>query len=155
MIPADFLAWIGINFLRWYHRLPSTELYWSTFEDLAVDVVKKAMSRDRYQQITRMLHLAENDKIPDRKSPDYDRMYKIRRSADMLSEKFLENMSCSSHFSIDESMVKFKGRVLQTVPANEADQTRFQSLEPLRFGNRIPVQVRHLLWETSVRNELN
>lgn len=110
IMPCDLLAWLGINFLRGYHRLPSTESYWSLSDDLGVDLVRNSMSRDRYQQITRSLHLAENDLIPDRKSPDYDPIYKIRRFARMLNQKFLDNMSCSARLSIDESMIKFKGR---------------------------------------------
>ena len=51
VIKSELLAWIGINFLRGYHVLPSLSHYWSTGSDLGVPLVNETMSRDRYTQI--------------------------------------------------------------------------------------------------------
>ena len=45
-----------ILILSGYHPLPSRRLYWSMDDDVRVDLVAKAMSRDRYEEIFRFLH---------------------------------------------------------------------------------------------------
>ncbi|KAG5899982.1 hypothetical protein JTB14_034551 [Gonioctena quinquepunctata] len=71
----DILSFIGINFFMGYHILPNVESYWSTAEDLKVELVAKTMSRYRFQSILSNLHLNDNSIIPNNNT---DKLYKVR-----------------------------------------------------------------------------
>ncbi|XP_049308727.1 piggyBac transposable element-derived protein 3-like [Bactrocera dorsalis] len=62
---SELLAFIGIKFCMAFHQLPSYRYYWSITEDLAVPVVSKAMSRNRFDLILRFLHVNDISKIPE------------------------------------------------------------------------------------------
>ncbi|XP_066952532.1 piggyBac transposable element-derived protein 2-like [Macrobrachium rosenbergii] len=51
---------IGILLLSSYHKLPSERHYWSKDEDLGVSVVKKAMSRNKFQVLKSVVHFFDN-----------------------------------------------------------------------------------------------
>ncbi|KAJ8936520.1 hypothetical protein NQ318_022608 [Aromia moschata] len=52
----ELLAFIGINFLMAYHRLPAWKQYWNTSEDLGLPVVADCMTRNRFEEILKYLH---------------------------------------------------------------------------------------------------
>lgn len=117
----EMQTFIAILYLTGYNRLPRERLYWSLDEDLGVACVYNAMSRDRYLEIKKYVHLADNSMIGKSK----DRMYKIRPLADKLIEKFCQWGCFHKDISIDESMVKYFGH-------NPAKQ--FIRGKPVRFG---------------------
>ena len=45
---TDLKVFLGFLFLSGYHTLPRERLYWNQREDFGVEMVKKAMTRDRY-----------------------------------------------------------------------------------------------------------
>ena len=63
------------------------------------------MPKNRFLEILRDLHLADNQKI-DAEDP----YYKIRPYINMLNEGFKKNLSPSQNLSIDEMMVPYYGR---------------------------------------------
>lgn len=109
----------GILFLTGYHKLPRERLYWSLDEDLHVDIVSKCMSRNRYLEIKKYLHINDNTQIND------DRMYKVRPLMDMLNKNFQQWGIFHQALSIDEAMVKYYGH-------HSAKQ--FIRGKPCRFG---------------------
>ena len=60
MVEQDLERFLGIMLLSGYHTLPSEYDYWSNQPDLGVDIVRQAMSRDRFLAIKRYLHFADN-----------------------------------------------------------------------------------------------
>lgn len=98
-------TFIGIMILTGYVNLPQERMYWSSDEDLGIPSVQKAMSRDRFLQIKRFLHLADNSKI----NNSTDRMYKLRPLINALINKFSQWGIFHKDLSIDESMVKYYG----------------------------------------------
>lgn len=54
--------------------------------------------------------LNDNEMEPPRCSPGYDKRYKLRPTITAIDEQFLYQITESSKQSIDECMVKFKGR---------------------------------------------
>ena len=52
----ELKTFIGILIISSYHLVPAERDYWSNEEDLGLDIVKKAMPRDRYLKIKQMLH---------------------------------------------------------------------------------------------------
>jgi len=64
---------MGILLITGYHRLPSRHHYWSLKADLMVDVVGRAMPRNRFDEILRFLHIANLQRL----DPN-DRVGKLR-----------------------------------------------------------------------------
>lgn len=106
----ELKAFFGITLVMSIHRLPETRLYWSTLPIYSVPLVSNAMTRLRFEEIRSNLHFANNDGQPTRDDPSYDRAYKIRPVLNHFNVAFGNAMSESKCQSIDEHMVKFKGR---------------------------------------------
>ena len=60
---ADLDAILGNELLSGHISLPQKRLHWSNDEDVGENVVKKKMSRHRFQEINRYLHLADNNNL--------------------------------------------------------------------------------------------
>ena len=91
--------------------MPSYRDYWSSRTEMRDKYISSAMSRDRFFWLLTNLHLNNNAMQP-KKDINYDKLsiYKIRPLLDTLSETFMTSLNPSEHQSIDESMIKFKGR---------------------------------------------
>nr|XP_023013431.1 piggyBac transposable element-derived protein 2-like [Leptinotarsa decemlineata] len=117
---VDLKIFFGILLLSGYHRLPREKLYWSLGEDLGVAFVSNAMSRNRFQEIKKYIHLANNDELDNN-----DKMAKIRPLMKSLNQKFQQYGVFHQELSIDEAMVKYFGH-------HSAKQ--FIRGKPVRFG---------------------
>jgi Transposase IS4 len=85
----EIMAFFGINYLMGYHVLPSLDDYWSNEADICVPFVSECMPRARFREIRNNLHFSDNAHFNE------------------AFAKSMENTECQS---IDENMVKFKGR---------------------------------------------
>jgi hypothetical protein len=77
------------------------------------------MSQDRFLTVLKHLHFANNENPPaeNRNDPKFDRLWKIRQIFDLLNSKFSELSSPFEQTSVDEVIVKFKGKVIfLTIP---------------------------------------
>lgn len=117
----DLKRFIGILLLSGYHSLPRQKLYWCVDEDVGVPYVAKCMSRNRFYEIKRFLHLADNDLI----GGSTDRMYKVHPLMNLLNERFQQHGIFHRNLSVDESMVKYFGHH----PCKQ-----FMRGKPIRFG---------------------
>lgn len=86
-------------------------------------IVPTVMSRDRFKQIWRFLHLADNT-VNDAR----DKLFKDRSYINHLTNKFKTNIIPNGFFSLDESMVKWKGRL---------SWRQFMPAKPIRFGMKL------------------
>ncbi|XP_063613725.1 piggyBac transposable element-derived protein 3-like [Penaeus indicus] len=103
----EFYVFLGINIVMGYHKLPGLHHYWATAEDLGVRPIREAMARDRFMSILSKLHLNDNSKMnPNNK----DKLYKLRPLIENLNRIFLDIRSPGEQLSVDESMIRFKGR---------------------------------------------
>lgn len=112
-------GFIGATFLMSLIQVPSIRDYWSSDSHFGQRQIKSIFHRDRYNAILNCLHLADNDSPSyDRNSPKYDRLHHIRPMVDILNRSFEENYNMGCFCSVDEAMVKFKGRssIKQYVP---------------------------------------
>ena len=107
---SDIKIWTGINILMGYHKLPSYKNYWLKDPNFNVPIVSKAMPRNLFSKILNNIHLADNEKIPSKKSKSYSKTYKIDNFMQILQYNFQKNYILGEYISIDESMIKFKGR---------------------------------------------
>lgn len=92
--------------------------YWSE-DETNQPFVSNMLTRNRFQEISKNLHLADNTLNPARGQPGHDPLARIRPMLDMIQETWPANYDPGSNMCVDEAMVKFKGRCpfLQYLPA--------------------------------------
>ena len=109
---VEMKAFVGILMLMGICKLPRLEMYWSTQHHFVCPSIWEIMTKTRFQQIFRFLHLANsNDQVTDPSDPRYDRLFKVRNLMDLLSPSFLSQYNAHEQLSVDEAMIPFKGRL--------------------------------------------
>ena len=76
--PEEMMAFVGVNIIMGIDHKPEISNYWSTDEYLGNEGVKKVFPRERFEALTRYLHLNDSEAIPGRDQPAYDPLYKVR-----------------------------------------------------------------------------
>lgn len=92
-------------------KKPSIRSYWSTNPICSSPVYSQTMSRKRYELVLKNLHFNDNTLCHPRDHPQYDRLHKIRPLVDHLQHRFSEVYTPQQNVSIDESLMKYKGRL--------------------------------------------
>ncbi len=90
--------------------------------------ISSIMSRDRFLQIFYNLHLTGGSLNTDRDSKDYSKIYKIQRFTEILRLNFQKNYLFGRYATIDESMIKFKGR---------SSLKQYLPLKPIKRGYKV------------------
>ena len=113
---------MGILIISGYQTIPSEKQYWSTRPSLVAPIYPETMSRSRFLEIKKYLHLANNENLANSKTAEVDPLY----------PKLLLNCQQFRIFhnklSIDESMMPYRGK----------DPTKqFMCNKPVRFGYKI------------------
>lgn len=121
----ELYAFLGIHFCMGYNKLPSYKLYWNTSEDLNVRSISKAMSRDRFREILSNIHVNNNANLPNNNK---DKLYKLRPMIDALNKIFPEAYHGTRELSVDESMIKFKGR---------STLKQYNPMKPIKRGYKL------------------
>ena len=108
----EMKAFVGMLILMGILQLPRLEMYWQTTHPLiATTGMSAVMSRVRFEQIYRFLHLANSsDQVPSGQ-PGHDKLFKVRKLLDLVSPKFESEYAVHQSVSIDEAMIPFKGRL--------------------------------------------
>ncbi len=98
MLPGGFVdryklvAFLGIQFLMGYHRLPELSMYWERQPDTGygIGIVHKAMTRERFKFISKHLACADHGELHKDKQLKVrkDPIYKIRSLVDILMDSF-------------------------------------------------------------------
>ncbi|XP_039764250.1 piggyBac transposable element-derived protein 4-like [Pararge aegeria] len=125
---AEIRAFLGIFIIMGYHILPQIDLYWSTDPGFRVNEVADVTTVKRFKKILQALHLNNNREQPERGSPDFDKLYKLRPLISLLNDAFQNNATNSSSQSIDESMILFKGR---------SSLKQYMPLKPIKRGYKV------------------
>nr|CAH7750906.1 unnamed protein product [Callosobruchus chinensis]CAH7763309.1 unnamed protein product [Callosobruchus chinensis]CAH7769864.1 unnamed protein product [Callosobruchus chinensis] len=63
----EIKVFLGILMFSGYHKLPRERLFWCLDEDVSVPCISQAMSRNRYYQIKKYLHFADNSNLENQK----------------------------------------------------------------------------------------
>uniref|UniRef100_A0A8C5PTB7 PiggyBac transposable element-derived protein domain-containing protein n=1 Tax=Leptobrachium leishanense TaxID=445787 RepID=A0A8C5PTB7_9ANUR len=103
-------------------KKPSIRSYWHKNPILATPLFPRVMKRERYENLMRFLHFNDNALCPPRNDPMHDRLYTIRPLISLMSAKFTDNYVPDQNISVDESLMKFKGRLLfkQYIPSKRS-----------------------------------
>lgn len=102
---VELRAFLGILLLSGYHSLAREKLYWSRDEDVGVPIVSDKMPRNRFQEIKRYIHLADNASLDKN-----DKLAKVRPYLDHCKELLSQFGVFAKNVSIDEEMVPYYGR---------------------------------------------
>lgn len=84
----ELQAFIGMNTAMGMLRLPQIRDYWATDEVLSTPWFPSIMSRDRFFQIMRFLHLVDSSQQRKKGEEGYDPLFKVRLLIDHLSAVF-------------------------------------------------------------------
>ena len=95
----ELKAFLGINFVMAINKLPTIAEYWRVDNLIGNDGIQNTMIRNHFCEILQDLHFADNR---------LSQAFKIM--IDHLNSKVSDVLSNDSEQSIDEHMVKFKGR---------------------------------------------
>lgn len=104
----EMRAFLGIILLMGTMPLPSLKDYWTTDKKCRIPYFAEIFRRDRFLQVFWMLHINEN--IVDTQNMA-TRTQKISNFLDYIDSKCRENFVPGAELSVDESIVKFKGRI--------------------------------------------
>ncbi len=107
---ADVKAFFGFHILMGLNKLPSVDDYWKQSPIYHYSPIADKISRNRYREIIRYLHFADNSKLAPRGSEGYDRLGKIRPLLELIQSRCAAIYKPSKHLAIDEAMIKFQGR---------------------------------------------
>ncbi|XP_017795072.1 PREDICTED: piggyBac transposable element-derived protein 4-like [Habropoda laboriosa] len=99
------------------------QLYWTRRGVLETPIFRQTMPFKRFRQISRFLHFSDNETDNSK-----DRLRKIRPVINFWNQKFKEIYTPSEYVSIDESLMKYKGRLAYK---------QFNPSKRARFGIKI------------------
>lgn len=130
---SEILTFLGINILMGIKKLPSYRDYWSNNIQLNDPYVSQLMNVNRFSFILGNLHINDNTKEPPRQNPNYDKLYKLRPMISILNNNFKKFWKLYKNQSVDESMIKFKGRhsIKQYMPAKPIKRVIKFGCEPM------------------------
>ena len=109
--PQEIRAFIGINMIMGIDRKPALAHYWSTDSFLGNPGIQSVFPRERFKALCRYLHLNDSSEIPGHEVPQYDPLYKLRPVINMCQQNFQDRYTPGRDLSVDEGMIKYKGRV--------------------------------------------
>ena len=106
----EIWAYMGFVILMGINHLPALSDYWKMDPTYWYGPIADRITRDRFFEISRYFHFVDNTTLLPRGDPGYDKLGKVRPVIDLLSERFLQNYNPHRENSVDEAMIKFKGR---------------------------------------------
>lgn len=120
---SELKLFLGIVFAMGVKRLPEIRDHWSTDEVLADPYISSKISRNRFEEILRYLHVADNSTTLKSK----DKLAKVRPMITALNTSFRAVYNPTDEVSIDEGMTPFKGRT--TIK-------QYMKAKPVKWGFR-------------------
>ena len=127
-IAEEIRAYFGFMILMGINRLPEIRDYWSNNEYLRYSPIADRITRDRFEQITRYLHFADNDSLPERGEEGFSRLQKVDPIISALKQNFQKAYYPHCQVSIDEAMIPFKGR---------SSMKQYVPLKPVKRGFKV------------------
>ncbi|KAK2578806.1 hypothetical protein KPH14_012835 [Odynerus spinipes] len=119
----EILAYFALCILMTQVKKPNIQMYWSIREVVETPIFGKVMPLKRFTQISRCLHFSNNVT-----HCNNDRLAKIRPVINYWNEKFNKIYTLNENISIDESLMRYKGRLIYK---------QFNPSKRARFGLKI------------------
>ncbi|XP_072943137.1 uncharacterized protein [Epargyreus clarus] len=128
---GEIKAFLGVMIMMGLHPLPDFELYWSTDRFYNNPDISSTFSLNRFKKILENLHVNNNENEAPRHSANFDRLHKLRPMIDQLNKIFIDQVEESSVYSVDECMVKFKGRF---------SMKQYMPMKPIKRGYKTAIK---------------
>ena len=116
----ELKTFLGINFLMAINKQPTIAEYWIVDNQIGNVGIQNTMIRNRFREILQSLHFVDN-----RKDNKTDKAFTMGPVIDHINSEFFEVLSKDSEQSIDEHMVKFKGR---------SRMKQYMKSKPIKWG---------------------
>ena len=112
-------------------NLPTTKMYGLQTILFGSFTASDVMTRSRFDKITEYIHVDDRSTMPAKDSQNFHKLYLIRPLLSRVNKLRLKNYRPHHEFSIDEAMIKFRGRLgfRQYMPA-----------KPTKYGIKIWVR---------------
>lgn len=107
-------AFLGFVMATPLNRVPRLWNIWSNNWVLGVPALASVFPRNHFWQLWANLHLADNTQMPDCSERPFHQLYKLRPMLNILVDAFQAAHEPSQQVSVDEAMVRFKGRSWST-----------------------------------------
>ena len=120
---TEIMHFVGILLLSGYNTLPEINDYWSNLEDLGVPLGSRSMSWNRFQDIKKYVHVADNNNL----QPG-NKVAKVSPLYDLLNKNLQRFGIFKSTLSIDELMCPYYGK---------HSCKMFIRMKPIRFGFKL------------------
>ena len=127
----ELKAYFGFLILMGLVPLPSMYDYWSRSQTFHYSPIADRIPRDRFLDIHKFLHFVNNTSLSPYGSPNYNKLGKVQPVIDYLNTKFLEVYNPHQNISIDEAMIKFKGR---------SSMKQYMPKKPIKRGFKVWVR---------------
>jgi hypothetical protein len=103
----ELLHWAGIVFLMALHPLPALSDYWrqGRLGNIVFLDTGKIMLQNRFEQIKRYFHLADNAQRPPQKDTKEHRLWQILQLVKVINETFKKLYNLSQYVTFDERTV--------------------------------------------------
>ena len=128
MAEDEFRAYLGFNILMGINKLPFIDDYWSRNPLLHYSPVADRITRDRFRDLSRYLHFADNTTLSDRGSPNHDRLGKVRPVITHMERRFKDVYKPNKEVAVDEAMIKFQGR---------SSLKQYMPMKPVKRGIKV------------------
>ena len=106
----ELTAYFGFLILMGLVPLPALADYWSKDEVFHYKPIASKISRDRFFELGRYLHFADNSTLAPPGSAEYNKIGKVQPLVDSLLEAFQSVYNPQRDTSVDEAMIRFKGK---------------------------------------------
>ena len=116
----EILSFLAILVVSGYCPLPSRRMFWQEEEDCRNVLVSEAMRRNRFEEILRYLHFANQEEFN-----KMDRYWKLRPLIRLLQKRFIQHFVPTRFLSHDESIIKYFGK---------CSLKQAIRIKPIRFG---------------------
>ncbi|CAM4740376.1 unnamed protein product [Rotaria magnacalcarata] len=104
---VEMAQFIGVLIMSGIYCFPDQRFFW--MNTTRVESISSTMSRDRFLEIRKYLHVVDNSNQLDRNDPDYDRAHKVRPLLNIVKNNF-RKIEKEEKLSVDEQIIPFKGR---------------------------------------------
>ena len=106
----ELQAYMGFMILMGLVKLPSIYDYWQRDEIYHYSPVASRITRDRFFELHRFLHFADNSTLAPPGTPEYNKLGKVQPIIDSLTKSFQSIYTPNRDLSVDEAMIPFKVR---------------------------------------------
>ena len=124
----ELQAFFGFMILMGLVELPALSDYWKKDHVYHYSPIADRISRTRFQEINRYLHFANNANLTAPGSAEYNKLGKIQPIIDVLNSNFKDTYNLNKEASIDEAMIRFKGR---------SSMKQYLPLKPTKRGFKV------------------